>query len=92
MSWRHQAPTGYGRNVQTIHIYRYQCLPDPNHFNPFNTRGDKAILCRRLCMITILVIRTFSSVWGITKMNWIRDLPEGIISTILAALGFLFVA
>lgn len=43
-------------------------------------------------MITILVIRTFSSVWGITKMNWIRDLPEGIISTILAALGFLFVA
>lgn len=95
MSCRNQAPTGYGRNVRTIHDYRHpgrDCLPNPNHFNPFNNRGDKAVLCHRICMITILVIKTFSSVWDITKINWIRNLPEVILSTILAVFGSLFVA
>lgn len=78
--------------VEAVEQAQTENLPNPNYFNPFNTRGDKAVLCSRICIITILVIRTFSSVGEITKINWIHNLPEGIIATILAVLGFLFVA
>jgi hypothetical protein len=90
-------PSGYGRNVHTIDDYRRpsrSCWPglNPNSFNPFSAGGDKAVLCRRICMITILVIRTLSSILSILRINWAHSMAEGIIDIILSVLAFFFVA
>lgn len=54
--------------------------------------SDTAVLARRICMITILGLRTAMSVLAIIYDAYGRRLVSFILGVILAVLGFLFIA
>ncbi|KAI2464213.1 hypothetical protein F4781DRAFT_83544 [Annulohypoxylon bovei var. microspora] len=53
---------------------------------------DKAVLARRICMITTLGVRTALSVLGILFNAYSKGVGGMIIGIILAVIGFLFIA
>jgi hypothetical protein len=93
-----EIPPVYPRNVHTMHESRPQksrsCWPGLTlkSFNPFNTGGDKVVLCRRICMITILIIRTVESALSIVTSTWARSVAGYIVGIVVSVLAFFFVA
>ncbi|KAI0377300.1 hypothetical protein F5Y04DRAFT_182167 [Hypomontagnella monticulosa] len=54
--------------------------------------GDLAVMTRRICMITTLGIRTALSILGVLFRAYSGSIGGMVIGSILAVLGFLFVA
>ncbi|KAI1398301.1 hypothetical protein F4819DRAFT_39113 [Hypoxylon fuscum] len=54
--------------------------------------ADKAILARRVCMITTLGVRTALSILGVFFRAYSGSIGGMVVGSILAVLGFLFVA
>ncbi|KAI1455629.1 hypothetical protein F4805DRAFT_435574 [Annulohypoxylon moriforme] len=54
--------------------------------------SDKVLLARRICMIATLAVRTALSVLGIIFRAYSNAIVGTIIGSILAAIGFIFIA
>ncbi|KAI0109360.1 hypothetical protein F4776DRAFT_643563 [Hypoxylon sp. NC0597] len=54
--------------------------------------SDKAVLARRICMITTLGVRTALSILGVIFKAYSGSIVGMVIGIVLAVLGFLFVA
>jgi len=89
---RTQAPSGGG------HSWKDRNCPNARGCWSFSLSSyslktsDKVILARRICMLAILGVRTALSILSIIWEAWGRRIVSFVLGSILAVLGFFFIA